>query len=274
MAKPWAFACLILPVLASFTASSADAQRFEGTVTMREITLNAEPLIERFGGDRERIFALSVERLLEEARETGVEVADYTVTYYMKQSMLRSTAPGMMADTEGYVLVDYEKGVYRLVQPDQRLYVEWTTDPDETQNLELEGEIADEASDARIEPLGESRVINGIRCSGYRSSDESGTVAVAWLTTDLEDLKASFVRLAQLSESMGDEEEDAPVDRMLRYGFPVLTIALEGDWEPEFSMAELVSIERSPLSDDLFEPPAGFTKISMQEMMRQQMERR
>jgi hypothetical protein len=215
-----------------------------------------------------------VERLLEEAQETGVEVADYTVTYYMKRSMLRSTAPGMGADTEGYVLVDYENGVYRLVQPDQRLYVEWATDPDEAQHLELEGEIPDEASEARIEPLGESRVINGIRCSGYRSSDESGTVAVAWLTTDLEDLKASFVRLAQLSESMGDEEEDAPVDRMLRYGFPVLTIALEGDWELEFSVAELVSIERSPLSDDLFEPPAGFTKISMQEMMRRQMERR
>jgi hypothetical protein len=273
MGKLCAIAYLVLPVLAAFAVPAARAQEFEGTVTMREISIEAEPLIERVGGDRERLFALSVDRLLEEAQEAGIDVADYVVTYYMKQSMLRSTAPGMPGEAESYLLVDYDKGIYRLVQPEQRLYVEWTADSANVQNVELNDEIVTEESVARIEPIGETRTINGIRCKGYRSSDETGTVAVAWLTTDLEDLTASFTRLAELSESMGDEEGNAPVDRMLQYGFPVLTMALEGDWEPEVSVAQLVSVERIPLSNDLFEPPAGFMKISMQEMMRRQTER-
>ncbi|MDH3290690.1 MAG: DUF4412 domain-containing protein [Gemmatimonadota bacterium] len=273
MGNLFAIACLVLPVLTTFAVPAAHAQEFEGTVTMREIAVEAEPLIERMGGDRERLFALSVERLLEEAQEAGIDVADYAVTYYMKGSMLRSTTSAMPGEGESYVLVDYAKGIYRLVQPEQRLYVEWTADSADVPPVELDDETVSEESEARIEPIGETRIINGIRCTGYRSTDETGTVAVAWLTADLEDLKASFTRLAELSESMGDEEGNAPVDRMLQYGFPVLTMALEGDWEPEFSVAQLVSVERTPLSDDLFEPPAGFMKISMREMMRRQIER-
>ncbi len=266
--------CLALAITVSPVVLDVHAQGFEGTVTMRELTLEAEPLLERVGGDRDRLFALSVERLLEEAQEAEIDIVDYAVTYYMKGSMLRSTAPGMMDDAEGYMLVDYERGIYRLVQPDQQLYVEWSADPDDVPDAVSEDVIVDEELGVRIEPMRETRTINGLRCSGYRSSDESGTLAVAWLTTELEDLKASFVRLAQLSESMGDEEESDPVDRMLQYGFPVLTLSLEGEWAHELSVAELVSIERAPLSDDLFAPPAGFTKISLQEAMRRQIERR
>ncbi len=272
MSNLCAIACLALPVLVVFTAPRALAQGFEGTITMREITLEAEPLLQRLGGDRDRLFALSVERLLEQAQGAEIDISDYAVTYYMKGSMLRSTAPGMVDDAEGYLLVDYERGFYRLIQPDQQLYVEWTAEPDDVRDPG--GDLhADEDVEVTIEPTGETRTINGIRCRGYRSKDETGTVAMAWLTTELEDLKASFARLAQLSESMSEEEDDAPVDRVLQYGFPVLTVSLEGDWEYELSIAELVSIERTPLSDDLFQPPAGFTKISMQEAMRRQIQR-
>jgi hypothetical protein len=262
---------LTLAALAA-AASTGEGQEFEGAVKTRSITIDVESLRDRTGGDPARLFEIPIEEIL---RLPDADVQEFT--HYLKGSRFR-TQP--MGDSENatYVVVDYATGVFRTVQTAERVYMEWGMEDIERMRQQMQGMRQEgmprpaSGPEPTLHPLGQTRVINGVRCTGFELRQE-GELTRAWVTTEHGDALRAFLRFSEQVERMNPMEEDAhddPAELYLRHGLPILTQGvglLEGDVEGSYDIEEVLSIERTSLPDSLFEPPAGFRKMTMQEMM-------
>ena len=67
---------------------------------------------------------------------------------------------------------------------------------------------------------------------------------------------------------MEDDGLDAWVI-VAQHGFPVLGQALPHSTSSKYEVEEVVSVERQPVSDDLFTTPAGFQKRALADLVRE-----
>ncbi len=248
-----------LVALALVLPDTGAAQHFEGVLTMREVRFQIDPMLETAGGSAEDLLQRSLEQVRAAAEAAGAGVEELSLSYYLKGNKLRTSTEAGSDEAEGYMLLDFGSGLYQLVDPAQKLIVEWTADSSG-------GEVvADESADpgAEIQALDETRTVNGFVCRGFRVVHEGGTVEITWLTDSLQDLKGAFAELVALSERFGDEgAASRPLDRVLELGFPVLTMTVDIE-RGEFSAAEVLKVEKKPLDDTLFAAPAGYLKVAM-----------
>src|SRR5215467_7405297 len=105
----------------------------------------------------------------------------------------------------------------------------------------------------KFEPLGKQETIAGLTCSFYHTRDPGGL-------QDGDDVCVTsalgFVGLT-LGGPLGDLNAQA-VRNQFPKGFYILkTVTKKG------TVSQVVSIERKPLADDLFVPPAGYTEMTM-----------
>ncbi|KPK03113.1 MAG: hypothetical protein AMS20_11465 [Gemmatimonas sp. SG8_28] len=241
--------------------SVGSGQQFEGVLTMREVRFEIDAVLARVGGSAEELLPQPLERLRETAEDAGAGLEELSLTYYLKGNKLRTSNDGSSGEDAGYMLLDFGTGLYQLVDPAQKLIVEWVADS------VADGAIAEEeaATDLEIDiqPLDETRTINGFTCAGFRVVHEGGIVEITWLTDALQDLTGSFAQLADLSARFAEEGSTTrPLDRFLELGFPILTMTVDTDLG-EFSAAEVLKAERRPLEDDLFTVPSGYLKVAM-----------
>jgi hypothetical protein len=239
-------------LLAGAIAGSAlplPAQQFEGAVTIRTAQLSSDLVTEQIGEDpderaREKLFALSLDQVVQLGGPADVNVMQF------KAGRMRSAAFEMPGMGPSYMLLDLTAGVLRTVAPSRHGYYEASlrspTTPAER-----------EQEDMKIEPLGRSQVINGLRCTGYRVT-EGDQVSRVWTTTDpsYRQLMAAWLRIA------GDDDPGVQQVRALiaRYGAPVMTQEFDEDGGYRI---EIWTAEAKSLPDSLFAIPAGFTKLAM-----------
>lgn len=248
-------------VLALALPSVGTGQQFEGVLTMREIRFEIDAVLATVGGDAEGLLQQPLEQLRAAAETAGAGLEELSLTYYIKGSKLRTSNEGGMGGEEGYMLLDFGTGRYQLVDPGQKLVVEWVADSLAAGGIEDEEAVADLEFD--VQPLGESRTINGFACRGFRVVHEGGTVEITWLTDALMTLTGTFAQIAELSARFGDEESTSrPLDRFLELGFPILTMSVDPELG-EFSAAEVLKAEQKPLDDSLFTVPSGYMKVAM-----------
>jgi len=249
-----------LALLALLVPASAASQQFEGVLTMRETSFEIDAVLPKFGGAPDALLRQSLADLRAEAEAAKAGLQELTLTYYIKGNKLRTTNGGSGPD-EGYMILDFGTGSYQLVDPSQKMVIEWVADSADPRAIENE-EQADEAA-VDVEPLNETRTINGFSCQGYRAVYEGGVVEVTWLTQTLQDLTTAFAELAALSQRFGDPEgSDQRVDRFLEHGFPILTMTVDPELG-EFSGAEVLAATRQAVSDTLFTVPAGYLRVAM-----------
>jgi hypothetical protein len=226
--------------------TAAAAQGFEGTYTTRKVALRAEAVEERVGQQRERIFDLSIERLM----QLGASV-DSTVIW-IKGARFRGQTMEMGGAASAYMIVNTATQVMTMVMPAQRSYYE----------VSLAG-IAEGAEDAAedpeptVQPLGRTQVIGGLRCTGYRVTQE-GTVSLVWTTNDrnFRQVFEAQMRAWQL----GERDGAAKMLKWFRtYGFPVMTQALEED---EGYSVDVITLTPGTQPDSLFVVPAGFRRTN------------
>jgi hypothetical protein len=247
-------------LLALLVPASAASQQFEGVLTMRETSFEIDAVLPMFGGSADTLLHQSLADLRAEAAAANAGIEELTLTYYIKGNKLRTSNGGSGPD-DGYMILDFGSGSYQLVDPSQKLVIEWVADSAELRAIENE-EPADEGA-VDVEPLNETRTINGFSCRGYRAVYEGGLVEVTWLTETLQDLTTAFAELAALSQRFGDPEGgDQRVDRFLEHGFPIVTMTVDPELG-EFSGAEVLAATRQAVSDTLFTVPAGYLRVAM-----------
>lgn len=258
------------------------AQGFEGTITTRQITVSEDALLEILYGDEEmeeeasldpeQVFAIPLERILSFAGSLGEEVEVSEVTFSIKGTQMR-----MEGDEEmpGYALLDFGAGTFQLVQPSEKIYIEWTKEEfEELQAMMPEMEEAETSPSAQVRPLGETKQINGMSCSAYEVKLQDATT-VAWVTEELRDLVTAFREFETRMQGMGmfDEEDEGTETFFLvaEHGFPVLeqTLTMYGMFGGvEYDVQEVVAVERESLSASLFTVPSDYERKSFMDMMR------
>lgn len=226
-------------MLAFICALSVVAQGFEGTYTTRKITLRAEAV-------PDKVFDLSIDRLM----QLGASV-DSSVMW-MKGARFRGQAMEMGGGASAYMIFNTATQVMTMVIPAQRSYYE----------VSLAGAAegakdAEEEPEPTVQPLGRTQVIGGLRCTGYRVTEE-GNVSLVWTTNDrsFRQVFEAQMRAWQLGEGGGEAKA---LKWFRKYGFPVMTQALD---EGEGYSVEVITLTPGSQPDSLFTVPAGFKKTT------------
>ncbi len=263
-------------LLAILQPGLSSAQSFEGTVNQRQINVGANALTAALGEeatqngvDPEDVFAIPLKRLL----ELGDDVDVTNISFSIKGNKMR--VEGGADEQFGYVIVDFGVGTFQMVQPSERMYIEWTKEDfqrlDEMMSMMHTGDD-EERAPPQVTSLDKTMEINGLRSSAYRVTTEDN-ITVVWVTDELKDLVGAFMDLEERFSAMGmmdEENDDMEIFTLIAdRGFPVLTMTYStyehgtGDYE----ISEVVSVERQSLSDDLFAPPSDYDKKTMMDMM-------
>lgn len=238
---------LVLPML----AGSSPAQQFEGIVTIRTAHLTSDLVTEQIGENaderaRDKIYAMTLEQVAQLGGPADVNVMQF------KGGRMRSAPFEMPGLGSAYMLLDVAGGMMRTVSPSRRGYYEVSL-----RGLPVPSAQEDGEAPMRIEPLGRTQVINGLRCTGYRVT-QGDQVSHVWTTDDtsMRELMTGWLKMA------GEETAAVQESRQIlaRYGAPVMT--QEFDEEGGYRV-EIWTLERKSLPDSLFVVPAGFTKMRM-----------
>lgn len=226
-------------MLAFIGVLSLVAQGFEGTYTTRKVTLRAEAV-------PDKVFDLSIDRLM----QLGASV-DSSVMW-MKGARFRGQAMEMGGGASAYMIFNTATQVMTMVIPAQRSYYE----------VSLAGAAegakdAEEEPEPTVQPLGRTQVIGGLKCTGYRVTQE-GNVSLVWTTTDrnFRQVFEAQMRAWQLGEGGGAAKA---LTWFRKYGFPVMTQALDAG---EGYSVEVITLTPGSQPDSLFVVPAGFRKTT------------
>lgn len=243
------------------------AQQFEGVIKQRTISISMAVLEEREFDLSAAMFDVPVEQILalqDELRPDDMTVIDEEI--YIKGKMVRADASD--EEGQGYVIIDMDQGVWRMVQPDKQMYIEMTAaDLDRMRGMMAGMGPGDEGEKPEARDTGITRDINGMACKAYDVETEEGITRV-WVSRDDSDLASSFTRFADKIRQMAfmDDELD-PSMIVAQHGFPMLVQTLPHDTYSMYQVEEVVSVERQSVSDELFKLPAGLQKRTMADMM-------
>jgi hypothetical protein len=255
--------CLALPV-------AAHAQTWEGTIRTREISFDVGLFSARVGDDPERILEIPLADILA-ARERP-DAGDFA--FSLNAATLKLKGPRVRTDLTGEVMAEMgvgfgvmnvDEGMMYMVIPEQQMIVEMNIA--EIEELMQGIPRPEPGPPPEVETLGQTRVVNGVRCAGYRIRSAS-EVTVAWVSDADRQLHAVFQRFADLVRKMDPTDVD-PELLLAQYGFPMLSYTINGT---SVQIEETLAIERGAVPDSEFALPADYQRTSMLDMMRQQME--
>jgi len=271
------------------------AQEFQGTIKQRSIQVSVWALqdllwneeseeqdepsynteAEYNAAQARKLFDIPMEQLEALAASGEADIAQSTI--YVKGSRIRIAGEG---EGEAYMIYDLESGTYRLVNPQERTYLEYGRADMEEQQREAEEmmaglgvDMADMAAESdmesdnneRFEALGRSAVINGFQTKAYEAS-ANGRIGRGWCAKDESTLVKSFEALA--AQAAAEEEDGSDIEDLLCEGQLPVLVQVFDSYAEMYDVSELVAIERTPVSDELFTIPAGYKRVSMEEMWR------
>jgi hypothetical protein len=160
--------------------------------------------------------------------------------------------------------MDLEKGIMRLFQPTEQMYIEWTKE-DMERMKSMMPDMGGASEQPEPRETGLSKSINGMSCVAFDVDSDDGVTRV-WVSKDNAQLVKAFAGLMESVNSMAMDEEETDASALVaKHGFPVLMLRLGYD---TYEIEETLSVDRQSVSDDLFTPPAGYKKMTMADMMR------
>lgn len=251
---------LVIPILLGASGMELRAQTFEGAVTMRELSVESASLATILAGQPDSLSRLSLLDLKALAEAVGDQAEAAELTYYLSGSRLRTVPQDDSTGAAEFLIADFAVGLYRVVDPDQRLIVEWRG--------RAAGDDAAVGEATSVEPsitrIPGTRDVNGFVCNGWLLRYGTAIVEVSWLTDELADLAQAFARLALLSQELGTNgESDRSLSTLLARGFPIHTTTADAE-SGVVSAAEIVQVERRSLPADTFDPPADYVTVTVE----------
>ena len=263
------------------TPAPARAQGFEGTVEMRVVTSNAEPLQQRFGTDVLTLLEASPDSLIAAAQAAGAVVDDVPFAYAIKGQWIRAGASGARAD-QGYMILKADSNVAVMVQPQEHAYVVVENKADSS-GPAPEGRVPGDT----VAPLGLRRTILGQPCEAYRVESAGGEIAVVWVAPQLRDLSRTFARFSALvmggeAGSEGDTGGQDPALEVMNHGFPMVSVGIDTSTAEDVPPLEasgtfvtiqtVTAIHRGAQPDSLFSAPARYDKLTLDEMFERRLQ--
>lgn len=244
------------------------AAAFEGVVKWRTLKVGAEPLGKVAGDatDAAKVFAVPLDTLMKMHGEAKVTEA----TLYVKGSKVRSESNR----APSYILMDLDAGTTEVVLTEQKKILEVTAE--DVDALEARGEAlrrmaggkrdgsqerddgADSAGPVDFVALDRTETINGFQASAYQGSNAKETVR-GWVAGDKPELTQLFEQFQRFQSQMLGRRSATlrPQQALARKGIPVRVQTLDAK---TYSCEDLIELRQEPVADDLFVPPAGFTR--------------
>ncbi|MFZ5516654.1 MAG: DUF4412 domain-containing protein [Candidatus Zhuqueibacterota bacterium] len=214
------------------------------------------------------LFAQSFEGSIsqKETNKMVGEEPDVTMsTVHVKNNMI------CMEDGKGNsYIVRPEKNVMWLVLNEQKAYVEM--DFDSSMPRDIPDDIVEEDEvKPTLKKTGVTKMINGFQCEQVIESNETGNEVAEYWVTNKKSLKEVLISLSNvMANVIGDDSESGVHGNASELdGIPILTITRFFDSE---NISEILSIVEKPVPDDKFNIPAGYKKITLEDMIRKEME--
>ena len=165
--------------------------------------------------------------------------APQTIKYYVRNGILRMEMDGKSG--QGYSITDPRKQVSYTVVPNQRMYMEMKVEPKSAERIAK--------SEPKVTKTGRTETIAGHKCEHWiiQAEGEESDVCVAKGL-------GKFFGMAG-----GGQREPAWISKLGSDFFP-LRYAKVGQ---SAASLEVTRIEKRPLDASLFQPPAGYRKMTM-----------
>lgn len=219
-------------IILAFSAMNLFAQNFEGKITQKETS--------NYDG---------------EAQET------FTSTVFVNNNKI------CVEDGKGNrYIFSADKNVMWFVLTEQKSYIEMDM---ESFPSDENSEFEDEETKTVVKKTGMKKVINGFECEQVIETNEyEGSENEYWVTKK-QSLKKIFSSIASMMDKFGGEEESGNSKELEAFdGIPILTITKYPGAEER---SEILSIEEESVPEIKFQIPAGFKKITFEEMIQQQL---
>jgi hypothetical protein len=251
----------LLPLL-GLVPVSARAQGFEGVVHSREIAIDGQWLARQLDSVNPNPVALlsrTPDELLALARQHNALHSVLEVEYDIKGQRLRINGVSGIDSTEAgnYTVLDFQRGVFRMVRPADRTYVETTADQLRELARATQDSLGARQSSAVLQPLGQTRRLLGVQCEGYRIQ-ASDRATVAWVSDAFGDLAQTFRQFGAYTRSLAGADGQDPTELLAEKGYPVVVTTLTTDGE--ISVQEVTMVRAEAVPDARFAAPAGFTR--------------
>ncbi len=278
MTLTWLLILMLCPTVLS-------AQTFEGTIKQRTIQVSTYMLQELLWAEEEepeydseaeynaavakKLFAIPMARLEAMGLDGSADISQSTI--YIKGSRMRMAGE---SEDEGFMLFDFQNGTYQIVNPQEQTYLEFSRDEMEQQrrasedmlaqvgvNPEETGEMSE--GEVKVQALGLTEHINGFQASAYEA-DDGERIGRGWCAEDEAELVKTFEAFE--TQASFDEEEGDDFESLLCEGRVPILLQVFEPFLGSYDVTEILAIDRSGVSDSLFEIPAGFKRVSMGEM--------
>ncbi len=285
------FMLTVAAVLSSGIWSGTFCGSFEGKIIQKSTTIPVAMGSGMEGAQNEeqaaeKYFAKSEQELIQEARQegllTGSEDAfeENSSEIYLKGDMMR--VDEQSADGKMSMIYNISDGTVVTLNWDAKTAVTMSADEMGNQmknvfgdNLE-EDEMAagpDEDSDLfSMKPTGVSKTINGFSCKLFKGTDTDGSYTHLWLTTDSPELFGAFQQIYNKMSGMLNQKDETDNEKAFYEKYKGVSILTKNFSDGLIQIDEIKEIKPQNISSDVFAIPAGFKKVSMQEMMQQQLQ--
>ena len=273
----------------------AGARAFEGSLKLRTVAVDRNQLGKVTGGkapDIEQTLAITPDKLLA-AKDTDAQVRESMV--YVSGAKVRMDAP-LDKNKEGFAIIDTEKNTTWFVVPSEKRYIEWSEADAKAMSdkmVEVEkmmkermGSLPPEqraqveamlkkmkppegatAAAPNVKPTGKTQTVNGMSAAGYEVKMGDETM-VGWITQEQPELAKMLRTVQERMDKMTPPSMRGPQTArtaLSQKGFPVMVQTVDTD---HYRVEEVVSVDKKPVSADLFALPKDFTKTTGRDAMK------
>jgi hypothetical protein len=277
-------------------AIPAMARGFEGTLKLRTVSVARDQLGKVTGGkapDAAQTLAIMPDTLLA-AKDAGAQMRESTV--YVRGTKVRMDTP-LEPGKEGYAIIDTDKNITWFVMPSEKRYIEWseadakamgeklaqmekmmkermgTLPPEQRAQVEAmlksikgaeQGGAADKVTAA---PTGKTQTVNGMQAAGFEVKTGDETM-VGWVTQEYPDLAKMLRTVQERMEKMTPPSmrgRQSARTSLTEKGLPVMVQTLD---PAHYRVEEVVTVDKKPVSADLFVVPQEFAKTTGREAMK------
>lgn len=260
-------------------AATRPGRDFEGTLQQVEVQLGADAIRSLAGSDDpSEVLRLSPDRVLEAVRSGEVEAR----TIRESRIEIQGRRARLQAGGEpGYTIVDGERGVVYVVDPQERTIM--VMDPEEIAEAAA-GRDRPEPEEASVERVG-TRTIRGYEATGYRI-DMGDQLLLVWMSEEMGESIRSYSESmfelgAQLQRLGMGGGRVVPPEEFRDAGAAVRTVMVHsralrdgsgarspfGAAMPAYLLTEFYELEPGSVPDERFALPEGYERRSFGEMI-------
>jgi hypothetical protein len=268
---------------------------FEGTLKLRSVAVERDELGKVTGGktpDAEQTLAIMPDKLLA-AKDANPQVFESYM--YVSGPKVRMDAP-LEKGKDGYAIIDTEKNTTWFVVPSEKRYIEWSEadakamgdkmaqlekmmkermgslPPEQRAQAEailknMQGTSGAAAPKIDVKATGKTQTVNGMQAVGYEVKTNDETL-IGWVTKDEPELSKMLRTVQERMEKMTPPAmrgRQAARTSLTEKGFPVMVQTLAAD---HYRVEEITSVEKKPVSADLFIVPKDYAKTTGRDAMK------